>query len=172
MRRVCYSVVSSVDGLIAGPNGEADWIPIDPEVDFKALYDRFDTLLVGRVTFETMVRAGRTNIPGMKTFVLSRTLRQEDHPSVTIRHDAIETTRVLRNGEGKDIWIFGGGLLFRTLLTAALVDLVEVTIAPVLLGSGIPLLPAPSEGAKLVLNSHRIYAGTGLVRLNYRVAAA
>jgi len=172
MRKVCYSVVSSLDGLIAGPNGEADWIPVDPEVDFEALYHRFDTLLVGRVTFEGMVRAGRTNVPGMNTVVLSRTLRQEDHPTVTVRTDAIETTRALRNAEGKDVWLFGGGLLFRTLLTAVLVDAVEVTIAPVLLGSGIPLLPAPSTGARLVLESHRTYASTGLVRLNYRVAAA
>ena len=48
MRPVCYSVAMSLDGCIAGPSGEADWIPMDPEIDFKELFARFDTVLLGR----------------------------------------------------------------------------------------------------------------------------
>lgn len=84
MRRVRYAVAASLDGYIAGPNGEADWVVTDPDVDFESVYRKFDTILVGRRTFEPMVRAGRTVIPGMKTFVFSRTLRPEDHPEVTV----------------------------------------------------------------------------------------
>jgi dihydrofolate reductase len=63
MRRVRYSVVMSLDGYIAGPKGEADWITLDPEIDFTAIFRQFDTLLVGRRTFGAMVTAGRASIP-------------------------------------------------------------------------------------------------------------
>src|SRR6516164_1810674 len=80
-RRVRYSVAMSLDGFIAGPNGEADWIIMDPEIDFKAIYSPFDTLVMGRRTYEAMKGAGGGgSMPGMQVFVFSRTLLQEDHP--------------------------------------------------------------------------------------------
>lgn len=69
MRRVRYSVAMSLDGYIAGPKGEADWITMDPEFDFTALLSQFDTILVERRTFDGMVTAGRVSMPGMKTIV-------------------------------------------------------------------------------------------------------
>ncbi|MGH7490360.1 MAG: dihydrofolate reductase family protein, partial [bacterium] len=67
MRRIRFSAAVSLDGFIAGPNGEADWIVPDPDMDFAALSAQFETLLVGRRTFEAMVRAKRTTMPGMRT---------------------------------------------------------------------------------------------------------
>src|SRR5206468_2813982 len=84
MRRVRYVVAASLDGYIAGPNGEADWIIMDPDIDFSAIFNEFDTILVGRRTFEGMVRAGKVLMPGMRTFVFSRTLHEPDHPKVTV----------------------------------------------------------------------------------------
>lgn len=52
MRKIRYAVAMSLDGFIAGPNGEADWIEADPEVDFAAIWAQFDTLLMGRRTYE------------------------------------------------------------------------------------------------------------------------
>ncbi len=52
MRTIRYAVAMSVDGYMAGPNGEADWIGLDPEVDFAAIWAQFDTLLMGRRTYE------------------------------------------------------------------------------------------------------------------------
>jgi dihydrofolate reductase len=116
-RRVRYSVAMSLDGYIAGPKGEADWIIIDPEVDFGAYFEQFDTFLLGRRTFEAMGRAGQGGSPDVKTFVFSRTLRQQDYPGVTIvAEGAEETVARLRAEPGKDIWLFGGGSLFRSLL--------------------------------------------------------
>ena len=169
MRRIRYVVATSLDGYIAGPNGEADWIIMDPDIDFRALFSEFDTILVGRRTFEAMARGGEAGMPGMKTFVCSRTLRQQDYPQVTVVADKSEETLAgLRAQSGKDIWLFGGGVLFRSLLDASLVDTVEVAVIPVLLGGGIPLLPPPAKQAKLKLTCHKVYK-TGIVSLEYAV---
>lgn len=167
VRRIRYQVAMSLDGYIAGPQGEFDWIIGDPEIDFAALFQQFDTLLVGRGTFEFMVKHGRAVTPGMKTIVFSRTLRQCDFPDVTIvAGKEKETVAALREKAGKDIWLFGGGLLFRSFLDSGLVDTVEVAVIPVLLGGGIPLLPAPAKKTKLKLMGHKVY-GSGIVLLEY-----
>ena len=171
MRRIRYSVAMSLDGYIAGPNGENDWIIMDPDIDFNAILSQFDTLLIGRGTYEPMVESGRTEMPGMKAYVISTTLRQEDHPHVTIINENVnERVAALREEAGKDIWLFGGGVLFQSLLDAELVDGVEVAIIPVILGDGIPLLPSALNHAKLQLTSHRIYEKTGTVLLTYTVS--
>jgi dihydrofolate reductase len=172
MRKIRYAVAVSVDGYIAGPNGEADWIGVDPEVDFAALWAQFDTLVMGRRTYEAArKRLGEAAFAGITTIVFSRTMKQQDHPEVTVVSDlnsdwvqALQT----RNGSSKDIWIFGGSELFRSFLDSGHVDTVEVTVIPVLLGDGVPLLPPPYNPAKLRLLSHKIYR-SGRVSLAYEV---
>ena len=167
VRRIRYQVAMSLDGYIAGPHGEFDWIIRDPEIDFGALFQQFDTLLVGRGTFEFMVEHGQATVPGMKLIVFSRTLQQCDFPDVTIvAGKEKEIVAALRVKPGKDIWLFGGGLLFRSFLDMGLVDTVEVAVIPVLLGGGIPLLPAPAKMATLKLTGHKVY-GSGIVLLEY-----
>ena len=158
MRRVRYSVAMSLDGYVAGPNGESDWILMDPDIDFGALTSSFDVILMGRKTYEAArQQGGGPAMPGMLPYVLSRTLRQPDCPGVTVSDDARNTVAALKAAPGKDIWLFGGGSLFRSLLGMGLVDTVEVAIIPVLLGGGVPLLPDAAEGAKLKLTKHRVY---------------
>ena len=75
-RLVRYQVAVSLDGFIAGPNGEYDWIVMDPSVDFAALYKEFDTVIMGRKTYEVAnAQGGSGTMPGMEVFVFSRTLR-------------------------------------------------------------------------------------------------
>jgi dihydrofolate reductase len=174
MRRVRYAVAMSLDGYIAGPKGEADWIVMDPEIDFGAISSEFDTLLMGRRTFAPMAGAkgGKSGGPfaGMKIVVVSRTLQQRDHPKVTlISGNLKEAVAALKEEKGKDIWLFGGGDLFRSLLALGLVDTVEVAIIPVVLGQGIPLLPAPARQTTLTLAGHKVYGKTGTVSLVYAI---
>ncbi|MET0395951.1 MAG: dihydrofolate reductase family protein [Longimicrobiaceae bacterium] len=170
MRRVRYSVAASLDGYIAGPSGESDWIVMDPEIDFRALMGGFDTVLLGRNTYEATRHMGGGGMPGMKAYVFSRTLRQADCPGVVVSDDAAATVASLRASPGKDIWLFGGGTLFRSLLGLGLVDAVEVAVIPVLLGGGVPLLPSPAKRAGLRLVKHRVYEKTGTVSLEYAPA--
>lgn len=170
MRRIRYQVACSLDGYIAGPNDEYDWIVMDPEIDFQALFDQFDTLLMGRRTYEV---AGGEASPGMKTLVFSRSLRQEDHPGVKVVSDRVrETLDDLRAEPGKDIWLFGGGELFRSLLELGCVDTVEPAIIPVVLGGGRPFLPPPAVRRSLSLTGQRVYAKSGIVLLTYDVVPA
>jgi dihydrofolate reductase len=171
MRKIVYSVAMSLDGYLAGPNGEADWIVMDPEIDFTGMMARFDTILMGRRTFKAAQALGDgPPMPGVATVVVSRTLRQEDHPGLTIiAEDVGGAVSRLRAGPGKDIWLFGGGSLFRSLLDLGLVDTIEVGVIPVLLGGGIPLLPPRSQRTTLRLVSSKAYKATGTVGLEYAV---
>lgn len=112
-RRVRYSVAVSLDGFIAGPKGEFDWIIMDPAFDFAGLFKQFDTFLLGRRTFELTQESGRGGelAPGARTIVFSRTLRQSDFPKVVISGDVTKTISDLKKKPGKDIWLFGGGEL-------------------------------------------------------------
>src|SRR5262245_33145076 len=144
----------SLDGYIAGPNGESDWIVMDPEIDFRALMGSFDAVLLGRKTYEATKAYGRGGMPGMQAYVFSRTLRPADCPGVIVSENPSETLKGLKAKPGKDIWLFGGGSLFGSLLERGLVDAVEIAVIPVLLGAGLPLLPEPAKQAKLRLVSH------------------
>lgn len=130
---------------------------------------------MGRRTYE-VVRAHTPpeGAPEQTRFVFSRTLAAEECPGVTvIAGDAADSVAALRRESGRDIWLMGGGVLFAALLEAGLVDVVEVAVVPVLLGGGIPLLPAPfPRRTRLVLRESRRYATSGIVWSRYEVAGA
>ena len=170
MPRVRYRVAMSLDGYIAGPRGEIDWIVPDPAIDFGAVFAQFDTFLMGRHTFELTLQPGSPPFPrGSKVFVVSRTLRPTDHPSVTVLSEVSPTSLAkVRAAAGKDVWLFGGGELFRSLLDERLVDTVEVAIMPVVLGGGVPMAGHPGQSGRLRLTAHKVY-DSGIVSLEYAV---
>ena len=138
MRKIRHAVAMSVDGYLAGPNRETDWISIDPEVDFAAIWAQFDTLLMGRRTYEpASKRLGEAAFTGITTIVFSRTMKQQDHPGVTVVSELnVVWVQALQSrsgsSSGKDIWLMGGSELFRSFLDSGCVDTVEVSVIPVL----------------------------------------
>jgi dihydrofolate reductase len=173
MRQVLYRVAASLDGYIAGPNGEVDWIIHDPSVDLASVYDSVDTVLLGRRTYELTHQPGAPPWPrGWRIYVFSRTLKPADHPGVTVvSTDAGRRVAALRAESGRAIWLFGGGSLFRSLLEAKQVDQIEIAVIPVLLGGGIPLLEPGSPLTRLGLEGVQKYP-TGILGLRYRIPAA
>jgi dihydrofolate reductase len=143
-RLLRYHVATSLDGFIAGSNGEYDWIASEGSFDWPAYLSQFDTLLMGRKTYELAAsQPGMLKSMGMAVVVVSTTLEPAQHPEATIiSADMVNAVAELKSKPGKDIWLFGGGALFRGLLDAGLVDRVELAVSPILLGSGVPVLPA------------------------------
>ena len=170
MRQLRYSVAASLDGYIAGPNGEFDWIVVDPEIDFAAMYAGFSGLVMGRKSYDVYVATGGGVGPPLPVYVYSRTLPEGERDGVTVARDAVSHVRALKaDGSDKPLWLWGGGELFRELSAAGLVDGVDVAIIPILLGGGLPLLPRSSVKVPLRLRTHRLYAETGTLFAEYDV---
>jgi len=169
-RRLRYQVAVSLDGFIAGPHGEYDWIVMDPAIDFAALFGEFDAAVMGRKTYDVVARDGHLGMMGgMQCIVCSRTLPASEAPGLRVTSDdPAAVVRALKALPGKDIWLYGGGELFRTLLAAGVVDTVELAVVPVLLGAGVPLLP-PGATTTLELADHKVLPSSGIVILAYRV---
>lgn len=168
MRRVCLSVAMSLDGYIADPKGGYDWIVMDPEIDFTAMFARYDVVLMGRKSYDA-AKGSDYGMPGKKTYVFSKSLKQAQVSDATVSNDPEKTVAELKKMKGKDIWLWGGGELFRSLLELRLVDAIEVAVIPVLLGDGLPLLPKSQTRAKLKLTQHKLFKKTGTLLLNYDV---
>lgn len=137
------------------------------------MYAGVDTVLLGRRTYEMTQQPGAPPWPAKwRVFVFSKTLRPEEHRNVTvITTGAPAVVRALRGESGKDIWLFGGGSLFRSLLDAELVDTVEIAVIPVLLGGGVPLVEPGAARTRLKLAAQKGYP-TGIVVLRYEVDAS
>ena len=171
-KRLRYQVAASLDGFIADPHGGYDWIVADPTIDFAALFREFDTAVMGRKTYDIVkAQGGNGAMPGLDVVVFSRTLPSTRSPGVrVVSDDPREVVADIKAGKGRDVWLFGGGELFRYLLDAGLVDTVEVAVMPVLLGEGIPLLPAGAH-AELVLSDLKRLP-SGIVMLAYSVSGS
>ena len=170
MPRIVYSVAASLDGFIAGPNGEYDWIVHDTSYDFAALWDRFDTILMGRLTFQVaLTRFNPIEKMGKKVVVVSTTLDPAQYPGATVlRADFAPHLARMKKEKGRDIWLMGGGALFRAVLDAGLIDSIEVSVMPVLLGSGVPLIP-PGANCRLILEECNT-SPLGILHTRYSLA--
>ena len=172
MRKIVFGGGNSVDNFIARPDHRVDWLMWDDEVAAISaqFWTTIDTVVMGRKTYEVVVRSGQADgYPGMKTYVFSRTLQQTPGGNVTIvSEDAAASVRRLKQQEGKDICVMGGGELARSLFEAGLIDEVGLNIHPVLLGKGIPLFHPMTRQIDLELKECRRFKN-GCVYVLYGV---
>ena len=173
-RRVIVHIAASADGYIAGPGGELEWLTSRPApkgfYGINAFMKSVDTLLMGRETYEAGLRLGGTFDPKRRTYVFSHKEPPANVPRGVefVSGDVSEFVARLRERPGKDIWLMGGGELIASFLDAGAIDEFVVSVVPVFIGDGIPLIARRPRHAPLELMSSESFED-GLVQLRYRV---
>ncbi|MEU7011359.1 dihydrofolate reductase family protein [Streptomyces sp. NPDC046332] len=162
MRKLIYYISATLDGYIAGPEGQYDFLPFEGEEAAAILADfpetmptparepfgvadraaqRFDTVIMGRATYDPGLKAGLTSpYAHLTQYVVSRSLVSPD-PAVTVVEDPVALVRELKAQDGMDIWLCGGGRLAAVLRDE--IDELIIKRHPILIGSGIPLFDGP-----------------------------
>jgi dihydrofolate reductase len=171
MRKVTYSAAVSLDGYITGPDEAIDWIMGSGDVDaiLKEAWAGVDTILMGRKTWDFAVRSGGGGGGGkVRTYVFSRTRAAAPKGAELVRGDAAAFVRALKAQEGGNIFLMGGGELASALVEGGAVDEISLSIHPLLLGGGVPLLAPMARRVALERIEARPIA-RGCVYARYRV---
>jgi dihydrofolate reductase len=173
-RRVIVHIGTSADGFIARPDGDLEWLTSRPApkgfYGMNAFMRSIDTKLLGRKTYEASLRLGAKFDPKNPTIVFSRHAPPADAPSgVEFVSDAIGPfVSRLRAQPGKDIWLMGGGEIIASFLDAQAIDEFVISVAPVFIGDGIPLIARRRRQVPLDLHSVERFED-GVVQLHYHV---
>ena len=143
-RKLVLYIASSLDGYIATEEHSLDWLfAVEGEGDngISKFYETVDSILMGRVTYDWIMNYEKGEFPykGKECYVFSKSRKEENEYVTFVNEDIPQFTKNLKNKNGKTIWLVGGGNLLDTFMKEKLVDEIIVTIAPVLIGSGIPL---------------------------------
>jgi dihydrofolate reductase len=173
MRKVIYGGACSLDGFMAGPAGEIDWLHMSKDVGqiVAATWASADTILFGRKTWEVAVGGGGTpSMAGVKSYLFSRTLTSLPPGSGVelVREEAGAFVRTLKSQPGKDIIVMSGGTLGSALIDAGVVDEIGFNVHPVILGGGVPAFRGAGTRVALDLTECRTLDG-GCALLLYRV---
>jgi dihydrofolate reductase len=185
MRHLIFFMHTSLDGFVAGPNGEMNWIKVDDEIfDFVAtMTDKADTALYGRITYEMMQGYWPTagDAPDaskhdkehsawykqVSKVVLSTTLNDEGLENTTVISDQLaDNINKIKQQDGKNILIFGSPRASHSLLAEGLVDEFWLFVNPVLLGEGMPLFKGVKETTQLKFVESKTFS-CGVIGLHY-----
>jgi dihydrofolate reductase len=186
MRKIIVTMWVSLDGFIAGPNGEMDWVMVDEAMGKYEddLVSAADTLLLGRVTYESFAgswpkvpenpsasegeKEYARKLNAMRKIVFSRTLRTVEWNNSTLMHEAVPgEIEQLKQQPGRDIVIYGSASIVQALANLGLIDEYQVLVHPLLLGSGKPLFKGLHEKRNLKLIDTKTFP-SGVVLLQYQ----
>lgn len=174
MPQVKLYIASSLDGYIADPDGDVDWLmnwsPPDEAEDYgyDAFYASIGHLLMGRKTYEQVIAFGEWPYGGASTYVFSRSRSLPDDPNVEfVSEDPASFVDRLRATAKQDIWLVGGAGLIASFREQELIDEYILTVMPILLGDGIPLFEGKQPQTRLQLADARSY-DNGVVQLYYK----
>jgi dihydrofolate reductase len=174
MRKVTWGAAVSLDLYLAGPGEALDWLrwSDDAAAISGASWQGVDTLLMGRKTYEFAAKSGGAGDGGesrIKTYIFSSTMAEAPAGAELVREDAAGFVRALKDGEGGDIIVMGGGALGSVLIEGGVVDELGLNVHPILLGGGIPLFRPMARRIEAELIETRPIA-KGCVFLRYRLA--
>ena len=164
----------SLDGYIATPDGGIEWLneipnPTNEDHGYNALLESVDTVLMGGRTYHEIIGFG---VPwpykDKQTYVIAHndTNVTPDEKVEFITEDIYRRISALKEAEGKDIWLVGGGVLTTMLLNHDLIDEMQIAIVPTILGEGLPLFPDKPKTSKWTLIENKSFS-TGLALLTY-----
>jgi len=172
-RRIIVHIAVSADGYIARADGDLEWLTSRPApkgfYGIEAFMKTIDTKVLGRNTYEESLRLGETFKAG-RTIVFSRDAPPDDTPSrVEFVNGAVATVVWrLREQPGTDIWLMGGGELIASFLDEQAIDEFVISVVPIFIGDGIPLIARRHRNVPLDLQSVEQFED-GLVQLHYLV---
>ncbi|MFE8700109.1 dihydrofolate reductase family protein [Cytobacillus sp. FJAT-54145] len=171
-RKVVLYIATSLDGFIAAEDESLDWLfRVEGEGDngYSAFYETVDTILMGRKTFDWVMQHENGNFPyaNKECYVFTKSVIQDSQHVKFINEDIVSFTNHLKSRNGKNIWIVGGGGLLQTFLKEKLVDELIITVAPALIGKGIPLFREGDYEIELSLKGFKQYNQFG--ELHYEV---
>ncbi|MEK6952445.1 MAG: dihydrofolate reductase family protein [Nanoarchaeota archaeon] len=167
MRKIILFIATSLDGFIAGENGEIDWLFNDQDYGYKKFYDSVDIILMGFETYKQCLEFGEWPYKGKKCYVFTRKTALNDDNAEFI-NNPVEFTKKLKAMKGKDIWLVGGGKINSLFLNEKLLDEIIIYVHPIILGKGISLINNLNNKIKLKLINFKKYS-SGLVQLDYKV---
>jgi dihydrofolate reductase len=173
-RKVIVHIAASADGYIARADGDLEWLTSRPTpagfYGMNAFMKTIDTKVLGRKTFEASLKLGAKFDTADRTIVFSLQAPPPGVPrSVEFVSEAIGkfVTR-LRSQPGKDIWLMGGGEIISAFLDAKAIDEFVISVVPVFIGEGIPLIARKHRHIPLELISSERFPD-GLVQIRYKV---
>lgn len=166
MRKIILNLAVSLDGFIEGANGEFDWCFVDQDYGMTDFFNRIDTIFIGRKSYELISSMEGSGFPTFKSYVFSNTLDIDNEEITVIKGDIVPQVIEIKNQKGKDIWLFGGSNLLTDFINFNLVDEMQISIHPILLGQGKPLFLNIEGRKKWVLKNVKTY-NTGLVQVFY-----
>lgn len=169
-RKVMLYIATSLDGYIATEEDSLDWLfKVEGEGDngYSEFFDTIDTIVLGRRTYDWIMEAEKDNFPykNKACYVFTKSKHEANNDVEFVDGDVVELINSLKNIEGKNIWIVGGGKLLSNLIKENLVDEFVITVAPTLIGRGIPLFNKQDIEIELDLKSVRQF--NQLVELHY-----
>ncbi|HEY6119718.1 MAG TPA: dihydrofolate reductase family protein [Pyrinomonadaceae bacterium] len=173
-RRVIVHIATSADGYIARTDGDLEWLTARPAppgfYGIDAFTQSIDTKVIGRKTYEASLRLGAKFGSKDRTIVFSRNPRPEDAPpTVEFTDEAIGVfVNRLRESRGKNIWLMGGGEIIASFLDAQAIDEFVISVLPIFIGDGIPLIARRHRHVPLLLRSTETFED-GVVQLRYAV---
>ncbi|PUB11732.1 dihydrofolate reductase family protein [Paenisporosarcina sp. OV554] len=171
-RKLVLFIATSLDGYIATKNESLDWLfKVEGEGDngYSEFYETVDTILMGRRTYDWIMNQETEDFPyrNKECYVFSRSVNEDNKDVKFVNENIVDFTNQLKNKDGKNIWIVGGGELLHSFVKEKLVDELILTVAPTLIGTGISLFKEDNYQLDLSLKGIRHF--NQFVELHYEV---